>query len=86
MQQSFIVIQTEQQRTHLLAVRGIPEAADDTIDGVVLPDLQHRALTGSIGLFDSLGDDPVECDSRTLEPALRFAAFARVWAQTQQAG
>ena len=47
---------------------GITEAADDTVCGTLLLDLDHRPLTRTVSLVEPLGDDAVERPAAAVEP------------------
>ena len=74
MEQTGIIIKTEEERSDLVAVGCVPEAADHAIRGAFRLDLDHRAFAWPVGIVEPLGDDTVERSATSLEPIERFLA------------
>src|SRR5581483_6992327 len=80
------VVEAEQQGAHDARILLIAEAADDAVGAAQRLHLEHRALAGLVAAVETLRDDAVERAAGALEPALGFAALARIGAETEIAG
>ena len=56
-EQSGVVIKSEQERTDFFVTRPVTEAANRAVGGAALLDLDHRSLARRVGLGEALGDD-----------------------------
>ena len=79
-----LIVEAEQQRADLAAVRAVAEAADHAIGAAQPLDLQHGPLAGLVSAVEPLGHHAVEGAARCVEPALRCVAVARVGRQAQR--
>src|SRR5436190_3201810 len=77
MEQAPLIIEAKQERADFLFLLRIAKAADDTVRGALLLDLDHCPLARLVGLLRPLGDDAVECPTAPFEPAQRNLAASR---------
>src|SRR5688572_3675148 len=70
-QQTLVVVKSEEQRADQLTPGGVAKSADHAVDGAKLLHFHHPApLARAIRFVELLGDDAVETGADTVEPAL----------------
>ena len=82
-QQTLLVVETQEQRSDDALLRRIAEAAQHAVRGSHPLDLHHGARAGLVGIADPLGDDAVERPSGAAEPPHRFPAIVRERRKTE---
>src|SRR2546430_2697792 len=71
MQQSFVIIEAQQQRPNQLAFRGVAKPTNDALDTAELFHFHHpSSLTRAIGRGQTFCNDSVEAAANVVEPAL----------------
>src|SRR5947209_18779097 len=68
-EQPFIVVEAEQQRTDDPLLFGVAEPAGDAVGGTLLLDLDHRPLARAVALVGALVDYAVEGAAAAFQPA-----------------